>query len=166
MQNAALELIQLIPDSYHLSFFAERQLNWLVSDLNRSDEAVPDFTESRAKALLRASDLLDDPTRHSFERLVEQETGARIALHDLLNDSELAENDEVLALVSTTAASTLSAPPEDVKWLALAVAAFAWKSGLICLRKSTFFECAVGSLANPDGENAVRLSSRKKQLME
>ena len=129
MQNAALELIQLIPDSYHLSFFAERQLNWLVSDLNRSDEAVPDFTESRAKALLRASDLLDDPTRHSFERLVEQETGARIALHDLLNDSELAENDEVLALVSTTAASTLSAPPEDVKWLALAVAAFAWKSG-------------------------------------
>ena len=129
MQNAALELIQIIPDSNHLAFLAERLLVWLVTDLNRSDESVPDFTESRARALLRASDLLDDPTRHSFERLMEQETGVRIALHDLLKESELAESDEVAALVSTTAASNLSEPPEDVQWLSLAVAAFAWKSG-------------------------------------
>ncbi len=113
MQNAALELIQLVPDTDHLNFLAERLLVWLVSDLNRSDEAVPDFTESRAKALLRASDLLDDPTRHSFERLMEQETGIRIALYDLLNESELAESDEVVALVSTTAASRLSDVAEE-----------------------------------------------------
>jgi hypothetical protein len=129
MQNAALELIQIIPDSNHLAFLSERLLVWLVSDLNRSDESVPDFTESRARALLRASDLLDDPTRHSFERLMEQETGVRIALHDLLKESELAESDEVAALVSTTAASDLSEPSEDVQWLSLAVAAFAWKGG-------------------------------------
>ena len=129
MQNAALELIQLIPDSNHLSFLSERLLVWLVTDLNRSDESVPDFTESRARALLRASDLLDDPTRHSFERLMEQETGVRIALHDLLAESELAESDEVAALVSTTAASDLSEEPEEVQWLSMAVAAFAWKSG-------------------------------------
>ena len=85
MQNAALELIQLIPDSNHLSFLSERLLVWLVTDLNRSDESVPDFTESRARALLRASDLLDDPTRHSFERLMYQETRLRIALHNLLD---------------------------------------------------------------------------------
>ncbi len=129
MQNAALELIQLVPDTNHLNFLAERLLVWLVSDLNRSDEAVPDFTESRAKALLRASDLLDDPTRHSFDRLVEQETSIRIALHDLLNESELAESDEVAALVSTTAASSLNETPKSASWLSLAVAAFAWKSG-------------------------------------
>ena len=105
MHTAALELIQLIPDTEHLTFLSERLLVWLVTDLNKSDEAVPDFTESRARALLRASDLLDDPTRHSFERLMEQETGFRIALYDLLRDSELAESDEVVALVATTAAS-------------------------------------------------------------
>jgi hypothetical protein len=129
MHTAALELIQLIPDTEHSTFLSERLLVWLVTDLNKSDEAVPDFTESRARALLRASDLLDDPTRHSFERLMEQETGVRIALYDLLKDSELAESDEVVALVATTAASDLSQTPEAVEWLSLAVAAFAWKSG-------------------------------------
>ena len=129
MQNAALELIQLIPDNNHLNFLSERLLVWLVTDLNRSDEAVPDFTESRARALLRAADLLDDPTRHSFERLMEQESGVRIGLHDLLSESELAESDEVAALVSTSAVSDLSEPPGQIQWLSLAVAAFAWKSG-------------------------------------
>ena len=129
MQNAALELIQLIPDTNHLIFLAERLLVWLVTDLNRSDESVPDFTESRARALLRASDLLDDPTRHSFERLMEQETGVRLALHDLLKESELDHSDEVAVMVSTTATSALSEPPQDAQWLSLAVAAFAWKSG-------------------------------------
>jgi hypothetical protein len=129
MHTAALELIQIIPDTDHLSFFAERLLAWLVTDLNRSDEAVPEFTESRARALLRASDLLDDPTRHSFERLMEQEQAVRIALYDLLKDSELSESDEVAALAATTAASDLNQTPEDIQWFSLAVAAFAWKSG-------------------------------------
>jgi hypothetical protein len=129
MQNAALELIQLIPDSNHLYFFAERLLVWLVTDLNQSEESVPDFTESRARALLRASDLLDDPTRHSFERLMAQEAGVRIALYDLLKDSELAESDEVVAMAATSAASALNEPLEVGQWLSLAVASFAWKSG-------------------------------------
>ena len=129
MHTAALELIQIIPNTDHLTFFAERLLAWLVTDLNRSDEAVPEFTESRARALLRASDLLDDPTRHSFERLMEQETAVRIALYDLLKESELSESDEVVALAATTAASDLNEVPEDIKWLSLAVASFAWKSG-------------------------------------
>ncbi len=129
MHTAALELIQIIPDNDHLTFFAERLLAWLVTDLNRSDEAVPEFTESRARALLRASGLLDDPTRHSFERLMEQETAVRIALYDLLKASELSESDEVVALAATTAASDLNEKPEALQWISLAVAAFAWKSG-------------------------------------
>lgn len=127
MQGAALELIQLIPDNHHLFFFAERLLAWLVNDLNRSEEAVPEFVESRARALLRASDLLDDPTRHRFERLMGQEPAVRCALYDLLADSELAEREEVVALAATTAASSLAESP-DASWLALAVAVFAAKS--------------------------------------
>jgi len=129
MQNAALEFIQTIPDIDHLNFLADRLLSWLVTDLNHSDESVPDFTESRARAMLRASDLLDDPTRHSFERLMEQEAAVRIAQYDLLKDSELAGSEEVAALVSTTAASDLGDPPGEVQWHSLAVAAFSWKSG-------------------------------------
>jgi hypothetical protein len=129
MQTAALELIQLLPDTDHLNYFSERLLAWLVADLNSSEQKVPDFTESRARALLRASDLLDDPTRHSFERLMELEAGIRVAFYDLLKDSELAESDEVVALVTTSAASDPGEPPEGVHWLSLAVASFAWKSG-------------------------------------
>ena len=129
MQNAAMELIQLLPDYDHLNLLAGRLQSWLVTDLNRSDEPVPDFTESRARALLLASDLLDDPTRHSFERLMTQETAVRVALYDLLNDSELADNDEITALVSTTAASAAALSPGNTAWQSLSIAAFAWKSG-------------------------------------
>ena len=129
MRNAALGLIQSFPDLYHLRFFGNQLLSWLVSDLNRSDEPVPNFTESRARALLRASDLLDDPTRHSFERLTENEMAVRIAMNDLLQESELVDNEEVTALAATAAVSDLHESPEDVPWQSLAIAAFAWKSG-------------------------------------
>ncbi|MDX1412945.1 MAG: hypothetical protein R3293_02080 [Candidatus Promineifilaceae bacterium] len=129
MHNSALELIQLIPDLDHLNLLVVRLLDWLVADVNRSDDPVPGFTESRARALLRASDLLDDPTRHSFERLMLQETAVRIALYDLLAESELADNDEVFALASATAASDLGEVRPDVAWQSLSIAAFAWKSG-------------------------------------
>ena len=129
MQNVALELIQSVPDNDHLNLLAGRLHSWLVADLNRSDETVPDFTESRARALLRASDLLDDPTRHSFERFMTQETAVRVALYDLLEESELADSDEIAALVSTTAASGIEESPGEVTWQSLSIAAFAWKSG-------------------------------------
>jgi hypothetical protein len=89
---------------------------------------VQDFTESRARALLRAADLLDDPTRHSFERLVENETALRVALYDLLVKSELAANEDVNGLALTAAAA--GAPTKtEVDWPGLAIAAFASKSG-------------------------------------
>lgn len=129
MQDAALKLIQSVPDDDHLTLLAGRLQRWLVSDLNQSGEPVPEFTESRARALLRATDLLDDPTRHSFERLIAQEMAVRVALYDLLEESELAGDDEVAALVSTTAASEIVEKPAAVGWQSLAIAAFAWKSG-------------------------------------
>ena len=64
--------------------------NDILADLNQSEEDVPSFTESRAKALLRASDVLDDPTLHDFLRLMENTTAVRIALYDLLESTDLA----------------------------------------------------------------------------
>lgn len=128
MPDQARQLLQSHLDNTHLAVFADRLTAWLVADLNQSEEKVPDFTESRAKALLRATDLIDDPTLHSFARLVEKPTAARVALYDLLKNSSLASENEVQALAATAG----QAPPPaetSISWMALAVAAFAWKSG-------------------------------------
>jgi hypothetical protein len=129
MQDEAKNLVQALPDKDHLLLFADRLRGWLVADLNRSEEPVPDFTESRAKALLRAADLLDDPTRHGFDRLLENETALRIALFDLLLDSELVENEAVAALAATSAVQNAAEAQDFTDWLSLVVAAYAWKSG-------------------------------------
>jgi hypothetical protein len=129
MQDEAKKLVQVLPDNDHLLVFAGRLQQWLINDLNRSEEPVPDFTESRARALLRAVDLLDDPTRHSFERLMENETAVRNALYDLLQDSELAGNEAVAALAATSAVPTTSEGQPFDEWLSFVVAAYAWKSG-------------------------------------
>lgn len=138
MEETSFKLIQSLPDT-HLAVFATRLRDWLIADLNQSDEPVPDFTESRAKALLRAANVIDDPTLHSFARLTGIETEAdtetavstttavRLALFDLLNETTLSENGEVAALVVTSAAAS-SDHSSAIFWLSLAIAAFAWKS--------------------------------------
>ncbi|MCB8929043.1 MAG: hypothetical protein H6652_25840 [Ardenticatenaceae bacterium] len=91
-------------DDAHLPVFAVRLTNWLITDLNasRGDSGIaPDFTESRAKALLRAAGVVDDPTLHDFARLVDGGgTAVRLALHDLLDETGLIEDEEVTALVN------------------------------------------------------------------
>ncbi len=129
MQDEAQKLVQVQPDNDHLLLFAGRLEQWLVADLNRSEESVPDFTGSRARALLRAADLLDDPTRHGFERLVKNETAVRVALYDLLQDSELAQNDAVAALAATSAVHGVDEVDALDSWLSLSIAAYAWRSG-------------------------------------
>lgn len=119
MEKAATKLIQTIEDA-RLGLFAEALRDWLLAD--EGETAV--FSESRAKALLRATDAVDDATLNDFARLVEQPTAVRLALHDLLQSSLLADNDEV-ALV---ARSALRTPHSQLPWLSLALAAFAWKS--------------------------------------
>ncbi|MFN2134739.1 MAG: hypothetical protein ACK2UK_02215 [Candidatus Promineifilaceae bacterium] len=131
MQEEAEDLVRQIPDSEHAYLFADSLRAWLVADLNQSEEAVPAFTESRARALLRISDMLDDPTRHSFERLMENEAAVRVALFDLLRETELAADDDVAALATTNAARRSFEVPARDEWLSLVVAAFAWKSGYL-----------------------------------
>lgn len=131
MAESALTLIKALADA-HLHPFATRLCDWLVTELNRSSDPVPGFTESRAKALLRAANVIDGPTLHSFARLVAAETAVapetpvRLALFDLLNETNLATVSETQALA---AAATLSETPQSpIPWLSLAIAAYAWKS--------------------------------------
>ena len=129
---ATQPLLQKLND-VHLPVFAVRLTEWLIADLNKSQESVPDFTESRAKALLRAAAVVDDPTLHDFARLVEGGgTAVRLALHDLLQETGLIEDEEVTALATTSAAiSSVQGTPlqSPISWLILSIAAHAWKSG-------------------------------------
>ncbi len=119
----ATNLLQSL-DNSHLATYAVHLAKWLIADLNQSSESAPDFTESRAKALLRAADAVDVPTLDDFARLIETETAVRLALYDLLKDSELATSNQ---LPITSNQSPVSQSP--ISWLALSIAAFAWKSG-------------------------------------
>ena len=125
-EAAALSLIQAFPGRPQLAAFAARLLDWLNADLNPHGEPL---TESRARALLLAAEALDEPTRHSFAQTTETEPGARIALHDLLRDTGLADNGDVIALARAAAGAPPPDRPATASWLALAVAAHAWRSG-------------------------------------
>ncbi|HFQ94353.1 MAG TPA: hypothetical protein ENK32_10110 [Anaerolineae bacterium] len=124
-------MLQTKLDDAHLAVFGQRLRDWLVADLNQSEEPVPDFTESRAKALLRATKTIDDPTLNDFARLMENVTAVRLALYDLLTTSELTENEEVQALAATSAAAAFDAAQDKpaIPWHSLSIAAYAWKSG-------------------------------------
>ncbi len=129
MQQSAQKQIQAFPGKAQLAAFAGRLLDWLNRDLNPAGEPL---AESRARALLLAANVLDEPTRNSFAQAAESEQGMRLALYDLLRESGLSENEEVAALAAASAglsgSDDKSAAPS---WLALAVAAFAWRSDFL-----------------------------------
>lgn len=128
MQDPAMELIRAFPGESQLLLFVNRLNDWLLADLESSSDS---FTESRARALLLAGDLLDDPTRNSFMGLVGNPVTMRLAVYDLLRESGLAEVEDVGVLAARSAqsgaADSASAPP----WLALIVAAYAWRSDFL-----------------------------------
>jgi len=124
MPDLATKLIQTNPDSDHLALFAQRLRSWLIADLTENAA----FTESRAKALLRVTNAVDDATLNDFARLMEQETAVRLALHQLLDTTNLAENSEVAALAAASAQSEIQNPKSEIEWLSLATAVFAWKA--------------------------------------
>lgn len=125
MQPQAAKLIQSLQSPVHLTAFASRMHTWLMAELNPPDNPIR-FTESRARAVLNAAGVLDEPTWHSFQRLVENPLTLRLALYDVLSSAELAGEKEVEALV---VASSAAANPSPIEWLSLITAAFAWKRG-------------------------------------
>lgn len=129
MGESAQQLIKTYLDDAHLTIFAARLAEWLVADLNQSDDPTavpPAFTGSRAKALLRASGFVDDPILHDFSKLVETPTAVRLALYDLLQASQLADHNEVQALAMSSQAASAAV---TIDWLPLAIATFAHKNG-------------------------------------
>lgn len=128
MQESAQKQIQAFPGKSQLATFAGRLLEWLNHDLNPRGEPL---AESRARALLLAANVLDEPTRHSFAQAVESEQGMRLALYNLLRESGLSENDECAALAMAAAVAPGTDQVSTPSWLALSVAAFAWRSGFL-----------------------------------
>ncbi|MEW5989297.1 MAG: hypothetical protein AB1791_21940, partial [Chloroflexota bacterium] len=99
-ERSALKLVQSLRDDTHTAVFAHRLLSWLTADPHPGRPRPPEFTDSRARALLRLAAGLDDPTLHNFQRLRADPPAARVALYDLLDSSGLAGNAEVTALAS------------------------------------------------------------------
>lgn len=134
MHDSALQMLRSNLDDDHLALFATRLTEWLLADPGESVTQVDRISESRSRALLRASKAIDGPTLKQFSQQMAQNHEhqrrlARVALYDLLKDAELADNEEIVALAVTCTAGDKVEAPEDVRWCLLAVAAFAWHDG-------------------------------------
>lgn len=123
MANDSVIIVQTIREDGHLAPFARRLLAWLVREAGRGPT---EWTESRARALLRAASVMDDPTLHDFGRLVEGPAGTRLALYDLLQLTKLADAPEAASFAGLAGQTTDQNNPNKIEWLALALAAFAW----------------------------------------
>jgi len=131
--EVTINTIRALRTRGELEAFAGRLADWLVSALagDSSGDAAgtaagsPALTESRAKALLRASDLIDDATLTDFAGFLEQDAALRVTLYDLLQNTGLYKEDGVRGLVS----QPIAGKPPRIKWLALITTAFAWRGG-------------------------------------
>jgi hypothetical protein len=123
--EVTINTIRVLRSRNELMAFAGRLADWLKQD---KDGGVTSFTESRAKALLRASNLTDDATLNDFARQMEQDASLRVALYDLLQESELGNEADVGGLAQLSAAAATS-ESRSLSWLALIIAAYAWRSG-------------------------------------
>ena len=127
----ARDLIGSIKNEQQLTIFAIRLRAWLLTEQKTDQVSVQEFQESRARALLRAASVIDDATLADFSRLVSTSSGARVALHDLLQTGGLAVLGEVraLAVLARQAAEEPAAPASEVPWLSLALSCHAWQRG-------------------------------------
>ena len=66
MHEAGMNLIRRLQDERQEATFADRLVNWLMQEAQHADEETPAFTPSRARALLRAGDLLDETVITSY----------------------------------------------------------------------------------------------------
>lgn len=128
MHETAQKQVQAFAGKRQMAAFADRLLGWLNQDLNPAGEPL---TESRARALLLAANVLDEPTRHSFTQAVGAEQGMRLALYGLLRDSGLADKEDIAVLAATSAGTMPQSEQSAPSWLALAVAAFAWRADFL-----------------------------------
>lgn len=120
MDRKSLLLITKLRDD-QLEPLAAYLLVWLRQTMGENP-AAPILTESRARALLYATNNLDEPTLSDFQRRLPEPGGLRVALYDLLETTGLAGVPELATLPLG-----LSAESPSNAWLSLALLALAWK---------------------------------------
>ncbi len=125
MRQASEKIIRRLSSDQSLIDFAGQLNVWLVTDLSNESGHAEELTNSKAMALLRTMNVIDDPSLSDFKVLIRLEAAIRLALYDLLAESGLADVTEVEAL------TRLPSPEKeaDVNWLPLIISAFAWRSG-------------------------------------
>lgn len=121
MDRKSVLLMQRLPDD-QVTLAAARLLEWLRREMGESLEN-PSLTESRARTLLLATQMVDEPTLSDFQRLISNSEAQRVALGQLLSAAGLG------GAVEPAWLTTAGQPPAALSWLALAVSAFAWKQG-------------------------------------
>lgn len=125
MQNSAAKIVRRLRSKENLITFSNHLKNWLIAhDVDDPESQKSGITNTRAKAVMRAMDVIDDPVLNDFIQLLSLETAIRCALYDLLDDTKLGEEEGVIALSSMPAEEGLTSIP----WYALIVSANAWKS--------------------------------------
>ncbi|MFW5942187.1 MAG: hypothetical protein ACOCXI_10325 [Chloroflexota bacterium] len=134
--DIAQKVIQSLADEQRVALFAARLRAWLLADLSEEDPLAgrsteASFSESRARALLRATEAADEPGLSDFATLAATAPGARFALYDLLQTCDLAENADVQALATMghPEGSQGEGTSSDIPWLSLVMAAHAYQRG-------------------------------------
>jgi hypothetical protein len=125
MHQAAERIVRRLTSGRSLAAFTGQLSEWLSVDLDNNSSQAEEITNSRATALLRAMNVIDDPTLGDFKVLMQLEPAIRLAMYDLLVDSGLANHEEVASL------APLPSPEQqkEISWLPLIIRAFAWRSG-------------------------------------
>ena len=123
MHETALNIVQTLQNEKQENGYAIRLTRWLLEEAPQSETQATEFTASRAKALLRAGNLLDEATLNDFSQLVERRPAFKVAIYSLLADTKLAENPAVASLAHLH-------PPDDdgpIHWPLMILAAYCWK---------------------------------------
>lgn len=128
MSDDAIALVRSLQTDRQLAHFASRLQAWLLTDAEAPSAGAQRFPESRAQALLRSADVVDDATISDFRRQTSTGAGARIALYDLLAQTGLGELEQVRSLAAVLARSAIDENLE-VPWLSLALASHALQRG-------------------------------------
>lgn len=125
MRESAERLTRALYNKQLLTAFTGRLFDWLVEEAKPDEEQLPPFTNSKAKALLRSSDVVDEASLDDFSHLMKNEVGERVAFYDLMADTGLSDNEEVTALARLPVSDNV----ESMPWLSTILAAYAWRSG-------------------------------------
>lgn len=124
IHESAMNIVRMLQTSDQLDSFGYRLTELLLAEKTGEESEPVRITPSRAKALMRSSDLIDAATMSDFFGLVQRDLYKRVALYDLLADSGLADKSEVRNLTQTVIGET----KQEIDWLTLSICSYATKA--------------------------------------